>query len=165
MIFVTVGNATQGFRRLLEAVDALGGTPILSGEEIVMQTGHNDDFHPKHSRIEPFLSMERFQARMGEARLIICHGGCGTLLQAIQLGKKPVAMPRLARYGEHVNDHQLQLIRALAEENRIVPAYEAADLPRAIDEARKNLLQPLPKSLMPDLIDQAIRELLTGKSA
>ena len=138
MIFVTVGNATQGFSRLLEAVDALAATPVFQGEPVFMQTGHNEKFQPRHSRAEAFLTAGRFLECMKNARLIICHGGCGTLLQAIEFGKIPVAIPRLARYGEHVNDHQLQLVRALAEENRAVPVYEITQLPGAIEEAWRN---------------------------
>jgi len=160
LIFVTVGNATQPFRRLLEAVDALSGQGALRGDTVFMQTGHNAPFKPLHSQVEAFLPMAACLNRLKEARLIISHGGCGTLLQAIGLGKTPVVMPRLARYHEHVNDHQLQLVRALAEEGRIVPAYEVSDLPRAIEEAWQRGPQSPPRGRMLDLVDQAVRELL-----
>jgi UDP-N-acetylglucosamine transferase subunit ALG13 len=162
VIFVSVGNATQPFSRLLDAVDALAGSDIFQNEPVVMQTGHNPDFRPRHSRTVDFMSMEQFQEHLKTARLVLCHAGCGTLLQAIEWGKVPVVMPRLARYGEHVNDHQLQLIRALAEENRIVPAYEVPQLAEAIREAWSR--KPAPRSAGPmrDLVGQAIRELLDG---
>jgi len=160
LIFVTVGNATQSFARLLEAVDDLSGKGAFHGEPVFMQTGHNPQFKPRHGQAEAFIPMEACQARMKEARLIISHGGCGTLLQAIGLGKTPVVMPRLSRYREHVNDHQLQLVRALAEEGRIVPAFEAADLPCAIEEAWQRKHQPPPKGPMLELVGEAIKELL-----
>jgi len=160
LIFVTVGNATQPFARLLEAVDDLSGKGVFHEEPVFMQTGHNENFRPRHSRAEAFLPAERFLECTKEARLIICHGGCGTLLRAIGLGKTPVVMPRLSRYGEHINDHQLQLVRALAEEGRIVPAFEVADLPRAIEEAWQRKQQPPPKGPMLELVGEAIKELL-----
>jgi UDP-N-acetylglucosamine transferase subunit ALG13 len=160
MIFVTVGNATQGFTRLLEAVDALAGTAAFQGESVYMQTGHNDSFKPRHSVAEAFLPADRFLERMKEARLIICHGGCGTLLQAIAFGKIPVVMPRLSRFREHVNDHQIQLVRALAEEKRAVPVYEVSQLLPAIQEAWGRIPEPRPVGQMQVLVGQAIDELL-----
>jgi UDP-N-acetylglucosamine transferase subunit ALG13 len=160
VIFVTVGNATQGFSRLLEAVDALAGTPAFQGEPVFMQTGYNKTFKPRNSRAEAFLSAERFLECMKEARLIICHGGCGTLLQAIEFGKVPIVMPRLSRFGEHVNDHQLQLARALAEEKSALPVYDVAELPGAVAVAWQRKPELRHSGQMQALVSQAIQDLL-----
>lgn len=97
-----------------------------------------------------------------EADVIVSHGGCGTLLECIRLRKTPVVMPRRKKYGEHINDHQIQLVEALAAEGRIVAAYEPSDLPRAIAEARSRKTQPaIPhSSRMLELVEQAIAELI-----
>ena len=162
MIFVTVGNATQRFRRLLDAVDELKGKGLFHQEPVFIQTGHNPDFHPRYCGHKPFLGMDEFQQQMEKADLIITHGGCGTLLQCVRLGKVPVVMPRRKKYGEHVNDHQVQLIEALAAEGRVVPAYVPEDLPEAIAEARRRAGLPClpPRSRMLELVAQAIEELL-----
>lgn len=162
MIFVTIGNTTQGFRRLLEAVDLLAGKGMLGDEKIFLQTGSTLNFRPSYCEYEPFLSMDEFQQWVGKADLIICHGGCGTLLQTVRLGKVPVVMPRRKKYGEHVNDHQVQLIEALASEGRSIPAYEPEDLPEAIAEARRRNSQPVPPppSQMLDFVAKAIEELI-----
>jgi len=161
MVFVTIGNATQGFRRLLAAVDELTERGIFRGEPVFIQTGHNPDFHPKHCEFKPFLPMNEFDQCMEKADLIICHGGC-TQLQAVRLGKVPVVMPRRKKYGEHVNDHQLQLAEALAAEGRSIPAYEPEDLPAAITEGwRRNAQRlPPPPSQIRELVAGAIEELL-----
>jgi UDP-N-acetylglucosamine transferase subunit ALG13 len=159
MIFVTIGNATQGFRRLLDAVDILAGDGFLGYEQVFIQTGHNRDFNPQHCKYRPFLKW------MEKATLIICHGGCGTLLHSVRLRKVPVAMPRRKKYGEHVNDHQVQLVQALAAEGRVIPAYEPEDLPNAIAEARRRATQPKPPqpSGMIELVAQAVTELAGEK--
>ena len=164
MIFVTVGNAKQGFRRLLSAVDKLAGTKAFQCEQVFMQIGHNLDFHPQHCEYMPFLSPDEFQQWMEKADLIICHGGC-TQLQAIRLGKVPVVMPRRKIYGEHVNDHQVQLVEALAAEGRVIPAYEPEDVSAAIAEVRRRKAQPMPllPSKMIFLVAEAIAE-LTGRN-
>jgi len=161
MVFVTVGNATQGFRRLLDAVNKLAGNGSLKGEEVYIQSGHNADFRPKHCEYKPFLSMDEFQRYMERADLVICHGGC-TQLQAVRMGKTPVVMPRQKKYGEHINDHQIQLVRALAAEGRIVPAYEPEDLPEAIERAKRESKQLLSSqsSRMFELVSKGIEDLL-----
>lgn len=161
MVFVTVGNATQEFRRLLSAVDALAGEGFFQHDSVFIQTGHSRSFHSQHCICTSFLSTDEFVQRMENADLIICHGGC-TQLQAIRLGKTPVVMPRRKIYDEHVNDHQMQLVRALAQDGLIVPAYEPENLAAAINEARqKNAHRTLPPpSPMIPLVAEAIDQLL-----
>ena len=48
---------------------------------------------------------------MEKANIVITHGGTGAIIGAVKKGKKVIAVPRLAKYGEHVDDHQLQLIK------------------------------------------------------
>ncbi len=162
MILVTVGNATQGFSRLLQAVDDLAASGAFTDEHVIVQSGNNPDFQARHCEVKPFVSMDEFGNLMENASLIICHGGCGTQLHAIRLGKIPVVMPRREKYSEHVNDHQLQLVEALAAENKIVPAYEPDDLAQAIIEARHLNKTPLVSQTSPmlSLVAQAIEELI-----
>jgi len=166
MIFVTVGNATQGFPRLLEAVESCAKAGLFEGRPIFVQTGNNPEFRPTHCTIQPFLSVEEFCNYMERAELIICHGGCGTLLHALRLGKVPVAMPRRKKYNEHVNDHQVQLVQALSLEGKILVAYEPADLFKAVIEAREERQKPLsiPLSRMRELVGVAIEELIGRKT-
>lgn len=165
MIFLTVGNATQGFQRLLSAVDHLTGSGCLMGELVFVQSGHNPEFRPSHCQHEPFLGMEDFAAMILGSDLIICHGGAGTLLHVLRAGKVPVVVPRRKQYGEHVDDHQIELAKALAAEGRIISAYEPRDLPAAIAEARRRNVQviPPPSSRMVSLVSQAIEELIGSR--
>jgi UDP-N-acetylglucosamine transferase subunit ALG13 len=77
--------------------------------------------------------------RLEEAEIVVTHGGSGALLDALTLGHRPIVMPRLRRYQEHVNDHQVELCEALASEGRAVVVQDSASLVRAIESAR---LQP-----------------------
>jgi exopolysaccharide biosynthesis glucuronosyltransferase PssE len=160
MIFVTIGNATQKFRRLLEAIDNMAGKGILKDDEVIIQSGNDRDFRASHCKQQDFLSPERFAELIREAEVIICHGGAGTLYHVFQAGKVPVVMPRRKKYGEHVDD-QLALVKALAAEARIIPAYEPEELPKAIAEARSGKASPIsrPPSRMLSLVAAAIQEL------
>ena len=166
MIFVTVGNATQGFRRLLDAVENLSGQGFFSDDQLIIQSGNNPDFFAQYGKQEGFLSMEQFSEMLKAADLVICHGGAGTLIHALQAGKVPVVMPRRMQYGELADDHQFELVKALAYEGRLVPAYEPEDLPHAVSEARRHDLHP--KTLLPlgmlNLVSKAIDEFLAHKT-
>lgn len=163
VIFVTVGNPIQGFRRLLDAVDDLAGDGVFGDQSVFVQTGHNPGFEPRYCEAKPFVSMEEFEGRMRDAALIICQGG-STVLAAVRLGKVPVVMPRMKKYHEHVNDHQVQFVRALAVEKWLIPAYEPENLPGAIAEGLTAGRVPMavPPSQMCELVARAIQELRHG---
>ena len=161
MVFVTVGSAPQGFRRLLEAVDRLAGVGVFGESPVLMQVGHAAGFIPSHCEVKTFVSHEDFQRLAQQASLIICHGGA-TPLEIIRAGKVPIVMPRRKKYGEIVNDHQVAFVQALAAEGRVIPAMEPEDLPDAIAKARQlNMTRrPLPPSPMVSLVAQALEELM-----
>jgi UDP-N-acetylglucosamine transferase subunit ALG13 len=169
VIFVTVGNATQGFGRLLNAVDRMAGEGAFGKEIVFIQSGNNPGFRTSHCKHEPFLDMANFETKIQEADLVISHAGAGTLFHVFQAGKLSVVMPRRKKYGEHVDDHQIELVEALAAEGRIIPAYEPEDLPNAIEKAfaenrrRKGsgVRSEEKKSPMLELVAKAIENLMS----
>ena len=98
---------------------------------------------------------------MYKASVVICHGGCGSISLALRAGKVPIVVPRQKRYGEHVNDHQLQLTQALASEKRVLPLYEIDDLPNVIAKAYDHQSQPVFRTHSPmvTLVSQVIESL------
>lgn len=164
MVLVTVGNATQGFRRLLEAVDGLAGQGFFNGEAVLIQRGNDPCFVARHCQQEDWLPMEVFREAVREASVVICHAGAGTLMHVFRAGKVPVAMPRRKKYGEHVDDHQVELVKALVSQGQVVAAYEPEDLPDAVVEARERKRDPtLASSRMVALVTEATDELIHGK--
>ena len=138
-VFVTVGNVRKPFARLLNAVDRLAEEGFFCGQHVLVQYGHNT-FESKECTGVAFLPMEDFVEIISNASLIICHSGAGTLMHILRAGKYPVVMPRRLRHKEHIDDHQLELVRALADDGRVALAEEADDLPRAIEAARSAAL-------------------------
>jgi UDP-N-acetylglucosamine transferase subunit ALG13 len=160
MILVTVGNAFQPFTRLLRAVDALAGEGVFQTEAVLMQTGHAG-YSAGHAEARAFWPIEEFERSLSEATLIISHGGC-TVLEAVARGKLPVVMPRSARYGEHVNDHQIRFARALAAQGRALVAYEPEELKAAVQEALRRggrQTTALPPSQIHELVRRSLVEL------
>lgn len=134
MIFVTVGNAVQGFDRLMEAVERANREGIL-GEEVVVQYGHST-VAPRGCRSIPFLTRDEFRTLIEDASLIITHAGAGTIGQCFKAGKKPLVVPRRKAYGEHVNDHQIELVRELESQGRVYAVHDLRSLPDIVRMAR-----------------------------
>lgn len=111
MIFVTVGTHEQSFDRLIEEVDRLVQVGIIT-DEVIMQTGYST-YQPKHCKWHSLLTYDEMDDVMNQADLIITHGGPATFMAALSKGKKVIVVPRLKRYEEHVNDHQLEFVNAV----------------------------------------------------
>ena len=105
MIFVTVGSQKFPFDRLIRQVDRMAEDRTITGE-VVVQTGHSG-YVPRFCRGRAFYDREEFGALLERCDILITHGGAGTMVEAAKRGKRIVAVPRLARYAEHVDDHQL----------------------------------------------------------
>lgn len=131
MIFVTVGTHEQQFNRLVSAADKLADK-----ESVFIQSGYSD-FDIKRADYERFISADKMKRLIETSEIVITHGGPGSIMAVLETGKVPVAVPRLARFKEHVNDHQLQFCKKLALEGKCILVTEVEKLPEAIDEARK----------------------------
>lgn len=129
--FVSVGNATQPFTRLLETVAKLAKE---LPQPVIVQYGSNKFTSPA-CRSVAFLDMESFMTHMRESDLLILHAGAGAIINAIQAGRVPVVVPRKTRYGEIVDDHQLEFARVLATTGKVIVVEDVARLAGAVYEA------------------------------
>ncbi|MCG5102606.1 PssE/Cps14G family polysaccharide biosynthesis glycosyltransferase [Oceanobacillus alkalisoli] len=136
MIFVCVGSREYQFDRLLKEIDRLVKNNEIE-DEIFAQIGQST-YKPEHYTYKEFLSVGEFKSWQEKADLIISHGGTGALIGALKLGKQVIAVPRLEKYGEHIDDHQTEVAGMLAEENYLVYESEIKNLKKAIDNIKKN---------------------------
>jgi UDP-N-acetylglucosamine--N-acetylmuramyl-(pentapeptide) pyrophosphoryl-undecaprenol N-acetylglucosamine transferase len=112
-IVVTVGTTeSYGFRRLIERVATIAGPEV----EVLWQTGATDVTGLDIDARESVPAGELKQA-ISEADVVISHCGTGSVLTALECGKTPVLVPRLARFDEHYDDHQLQLAGEIGRRN------------------------------------------------
>lgn len=126
MIFVTLGSQKFQFNRLLVEIDKLIEEGVIS-EEVFAQIGASD-YLPKHYAYKDFLNKDEFSEWQNKCDIVITHGGTGAIIGAVKNGKKVIAVPRLAKYGEHVDDHQVQLLKQFEESNIIAVCYNLNDL-------------------------------------
>lgn len=140
MIFVTLGSQMFQFNRLLEKLDELVEKDIIT-EEIFAQIGASD-YIPKHFKYTKFLDREQFSHKMDLCSTVITHGGTGVIITAVKKGKKVIALPRLARYGEHVDDHQLQLLHQFDDLGIICACYDMEMLGESYVQLNKLEFKP-----------------------
>ena len=131
LIFVTLGTQDKHFPRLLEAVEKLD-----IDEKIIAQTG-STDFKSNKMEVHKFLSQDEFNKYMEEARIVITHAGVGTIIYGLSIDKTMIVAARLKKYGEHVNDHQLQILDTFSKDGYIIPLREFSELKNKIIEAEK----------------------------
>lgn len=132
-IFVSVGTHPQQFNRLLQELDRLAGQENAMAE-IFAQTG-NSSYGPKNYKFERFVGEADYNLRMGKADVVVSHGGAGTIINALRLGKKLVVVPRLKKFGEHTNDHQLDLAKALEKQGKCIAVFNISELGTALKKA------------------------------
>lgn len=106
MIFVTVGSRNYPFNRLFEKLDQLYEEGILE-ESMFAQIG-TSTYLPKYYDYKDFISQDEFAQKINDASIVVSHGASGSIMKALYAGKKVIAVARLEKYGEHINDHQIQ---------------------------------------------------------
>jgi len=132
VIFVTVGTDEHPFDRLIREVDSLKGRGVIR-EEVFLQIGFAL-YHPAHCPFAELLTYKEMEEKMRDARIVITHGGPGSIMPVLYSGKVPLVIPRQKRYGEHVDDHQVRFARKLEKEGRIILVEAVEDLGARIEE-------------------------------
>ena len=122
MIFVTLGTQDKSFKRLLKIIDKAIEEKIIK-EKVIVQAGCTK-YKSNNMEILKLISIEDMDKYIDKANLIICHGGVGTIINALKHNKKIIACPRLSKYKEHQNDHQLQIVNAFSKEGYILSLNE-----------------------------------------
>lgn len=111
MIFVTVGTHEQQFNRLIECMDKWAKE---HDEEVVVQTGYSN-YEPHNCKWKRLFSYTEMTQNIADARIVITHGGPSSFIAPLQIGKIPIVVPRRKDYDEHVNNHQVNFCRQVAE--------------------------------------------------
>ena len=135
MILVLLGTQNNSFHRLLEEVEKNINEGTIN-EEVIVQAGYTK-FKSHKMRIIDLISKEQLEQFQEEASLIITHGGVGSIITSIKKGKKVIAVPRMHEYGEHVNNHQVQIVKNFDEQGYIIGIERVEDLKQAIIKSKE----------------------------
>lgn len=119
-----------GFDRLTKKMDEIAGRV---DEEVILQIGETT-YEPKNARYFRFASKEEMDGLYDAARVVVCHAGVGSILTALEHGKPVIAVPRREKYGEHVDDHQLDIAGEMEKEGRITVVCDVGELEGALGD-------------------------------
>ena len=157
MIFLSVGTLFP-FDRLVRAVDSAVGKRLIE-DEVFAQIGHGG-FEPRNMEYVETLDKEAFDEKVGCAVCVISHAGMGSIIAALSRNKPLLVMPRMKRFGEHVNDHQVDIAKKFEEYGHLLVARDVADLPDVIDKLRNFV--PKERSAAPRAVADRISRFLSG---
>jgi beta-1,4-N-acetylglucosaminyltransferase len=124
MIFLTIGTQ-EPFDRLIRTVDELVAEGAFD-DEVVGQVGSG--YSPKHFKSCTMMDKTEFDRYMKKSQFVISHAGMGSIITAHSLCKPMIVMPRLKKYREHVNDHQLYTACKFEQLGVIVTARDKPEL-------------------------------------
>lgn len=120
MILVIVGTQDMAFDRLIEQVITYAKNDI-DREEIVIQAGCSQQLQaPDYVRYCDYVEHDTLQDLMHKARILVVHAGVGTIMEALKLDKPLIVVPRLHQYGEHHNDHQVEIAQSFASSGYVL---------------------------------------------
>ncbi|WP_078414347.1 PssE/Cps14G family polysaccharide biosynthesis glycosyltransferase [Priestia abyssalis] len=132
MILVVLGTHELPFTRLLKAVEQ----QIEKGnirEEVIVQTGHTS-YKSSKMKLVKFTSYEEMDQLYNQASYIVTHGGTGSITSGLKKNKKMIAAPRLVKYGEHNDDHQLEIVNQFEATGHLIAWHDEQDLGAAIEK-------------------------------
>lgn len=130
-VLVTVGLERKPFDRMLRAVDEAVGKGWIPSDTLV-QRGHTL-FPCQYCKPIPFLSFDELRDAVRQTDLVIAHGGVGSVLLALEEGKIPLVIPRRRDLGEHVDNHQIEFVKRMEGEGRVMAAYDTRELNRVLE--------------------------------
>lgn len=138
MIFVTIGSSSWEFTRLIKEMDRIAGE---IDEEVIMQISFTkyETKNAKYFRFKPKTEMMEMYER---ARVIVSHAGVGTIINALHLGKPLIIVPRRKKFGEAVDDHQVEIAGELEREGRAKAIYDIDKLGAVLMDINAKLYSP-----------------------
>jgi UDP-N-acetylglucosamine transferase subunit ALG13 len=156
VIFATVGSTQIPFERFVRALER------LPAEQLLVQHGPVEP-PAGAARASAFMQFPQMIESMEAADVVVCHAGAGSILCALRAGHTPVVVPRLKRYEETVDDHQVEFSRALAAEGKVVAVEDLDRLSAAVAAAPPRRSSEQRNGLLP--IQAAVREALQAAPA
>ena len=157
MILVTIG-LMYGFDRLVKEMDEIAGR---ADEEVIMQIGETA-YEPKNAKYFRFASKEEMDGLYDDARVVVCHAGVGSILTALEHGKPIIAVPRRKKYGEHIDDHQLDIAGEMEKQGRITVVCDVEELEDVLTNVSTDSVVKVEKD---NRLVGALKEYLEGLDA
>lgn len=134
MILVLLGTQDNSFHRLLDKIQEMVDKKVIT-EKVIVQAGRTK-YESKDMEIYSLMSEDKLKELMEKANLVITHGGVGSIVMALKMGKKVIAVPRLSAFGEHINDHQIQIIDSFDKQGFLIGLTEVGEMENALEKVK-----------------------------
>lgn len=134
MILVILGTQDKTFERLLIAVDR----EIKKGtikDKVIVQAG-STKYESNYMEIFDYNSIDKFEKLISGSDLIITHGGVGSIIGSLKQSKKIIAVPRLSKHKEHVNDHQVEIVEEFSKNGYILACNDLDQLDNVLEKVK-----------------------------
>lgn len=128
-IFVTLGSQQFQFNRLLKELDDLNNDLY----DIYAQIGYST-YKPRNYCYVDFIDRNEYNKRIFESDMIITHAGTGAIISSLKASKPVLAVARLSKYNEHVDDHQIEIMELFVEKKYINGISEIINLDSVIND-------------------------------
>ena len=133
-LFVPLGTQKFPFGRIITALNSLVKSGKFKPDEIVMQSTLYPA-EPVFTHIG-LIPNEEFNLYMQKAEVIVTHSGVNSIISSMELGKPLVICPRLLKYGEHVDNHQMEIATLMRKKYDVLICTEMNELPQLIEQAK-----------------------------
>ena len=134
MILILLGTQDKPFTRLLKTVDKAIDDGFIK-EKVVAQVGFTK-YSSKNIKTFDLIPKEEYEQIISEADLIITHAGVGSILTGLKKNKKVIAAARLKEYGEHTNNHQLEILNEFYKKGYILKLENFEELPKVLNKVK-----------------------------
>ena len=155
-VFAAVVTQKFPFYRLIGALDAF---EAQEGADVFVQYGYST--RPALCEGRAFLSKEEYLSQLARADVAVVHGGVGTIRSALACGTRVVAVPRERARGEHVDDHQREIVLAFSEAGLLIPCLDTCSLGESVRRAataEKPTFDPGPCLIEEDIVQLMARD-------
>lgn len=158
MILVLLGTQNNDFSRLLKEIENCIDSKVIQ-EEVIVQAGFTK-YETRKMRIFDMIPKEELKELVEKANIVISHGGIGSIQMALESGKKVIAVPRKSEFGEHVNNHQSQIVKNFNDNGYLIGIENVENLKNAIREIKNRNFKKYikEKSRIIEVIEKFIKE-------
>lgn len=157
MILVSLGTHERPFFRLVRELEKLIQIKKIK-EQVIIQLGYTP-YQVKGARCFDFIEFEKMRTYIKNCRVMITHGGVGSIMDALEYGKPTIVVPRRKELNEHSDDHQMQITKVM-EKKGVIPVYNIKDLENAIKKAGKIKTKKRRREISKilELVDKKLKE-------
>ncbi|MCH5166344.1 MAG: VanZ family protein [Erysipelotrichales bacterium] len=120
MILVTLGTQDKSFDRLLNAIDKEIDNGNIK-DKVIVQAGFTfKTYKSKNMEMFDYVDTKTMNDLVKKSDVIISHAGAGSILTALENDKKIIVVPRQSKYGEHNNDHQIEIAEKFSNDGHVI---------------------------------------------